>query len=159
MNMKFLILAVIISAVLSNQCPDRKSYCQGSATCCAQPGGSYGCCPYSNATCCTDGYHCCPSGYSCNLSAGTCEAKQNNGFLSYVSLYTTLNPSDEIKEEVADPSPQDLLNCLNDLIRIAPEIRELVSDIQNHNLRDLLKVVLELVHDKQLVKDCSALLH
>ncbi|KAG0444110.1 hypothetical protein HPB47_014159, partial [Ixodes persulcatus] len=43
-----------------------------SDTCCQIQGGSYGCCPYEDATCCSDDVHCCPSGYECDTSATSC---------------------------------------------------------------------------------------
>ena len=53
-------------------CPDGKSECKDSQTCCMIAKGGYGCCPYTNAKCCSDGKHCCPSGYTCDVSGGTC---------------------------------------------------------------------------------------
>ncbi|XP_072028842.1 uncharacterized protein [Amphiura filiformis] len=53
-------------------CPDKKSKCPKGSTCCLTASGQYGCCPFPNADCCSDGSHCCPSGYKCDVSAGTC---------------------------------------------------------------------------------------
>ncbi|CAN8017220.1 unnamed protein product [Ixodes persulcatus] len=53
------------------QCPDGGS-CPDGQTCCQIQGGSYGCCPYEDATCCSDDVHCCPSGYECDTSATSC---------------------------------------------------------------------------------------
>ncbi|XP_057293026.1 fibrillin-2-like isoform X2 [Hydractinia symbiolongicarpus] len=50
-------------------CPDGTECATGS-TCCKLSTGGYGCCPLTQATCCSDGVHCCPNGYSC--SAGYC---------------------------------------------------------------------------------------
>ena len=40
-----------------------------SATCCTQKwmpsDGTWGCCPYPNAVCCSNGYNCCPAGTKC----------------------------------------------------------------------------------------------
>ena len=40
-----------------------------SATCCTQKwmpsDGMWGCCPYPNAVCCSNGYNCCPAGTKC----------------------------------------------------------------------------------------------
>ena len=52
-------------------CPDGSS-CPGKETCCKLAGGGYGCCPFSDAVCCSDGKHCCPHGTTCDLSSGTC---------------------------------------------------------------------------------------
>ncbi|XP_064647998.1 SCO-spondin-like isoform X2 [Lineus longissimus] len=53
-------------------CPDGASQCPSGNTCCKLASGQYGCCPLSQAVCCSDHVHCCPSGYSCDVSAGTC---------------------------------------------------------------------------------------
>ncbi|KAG5441410.1 Platelet endothelial aggregation receptor 1 [Clonorchis sinensis] len=41
-------------------CPDRRSTCRLNQTCCPLPIHGYGCCPFPNATCCSDRLHCCP---------------------------------------------------------------------------------------------------
>ena len=48
-------------------CPDGCTQCGSGSTCCLQSSGRYGCCPYQDATCCSDYIHCCPYGYTCNL--------------------------------------------------------------------------------------------
>ncbi len=53
-------------------CPDGKSLCASSYTCCLMPSGSYGCCPLPNAVCCNDRVHCCPTNYKCDLGSMTC---------------------------------------------------------------------------------------
>ncbi len=53
-------------------CPDGKSECENKQTCCKLASGTYGCCPYEKATCCSDGQHCCPTGYTCDESQGKC---------------------------------------------------------------------------------------
>jgi hypothetical protein len=47
------------------------SRCPDGSTCCPAQSG-YGCCPITNAICCSDLVHCCPSGYYCNITAGGC---------------------------------------------------------------------------------------
>eukprot|EP00047_Mylnosiga_fluctuans_P001131 m.214045 g.214045 ORF g.214045 m.214045 type:complete len:90 (+) comp10143_c3_seq2:2288-2557(+) len=54
-------IALQAAAVL---CPDG-SECPTDNTCCPAGGGSYGCCPYAKAVCCSGGL-CCPSGTTCN---------------------------------------------------------------------------------------------
>ncbi|XP_047137167.1 uncharacterized protein LOC100206670 isoform X2 [Hydra vulgaris] len=58
-------------------CPDMVSVCSEGSTCCEKPGGSYTCCPYPNADCCSDGIHCCPSGYHCSFETKGC-VKENS---------------------------------------------------------------------------------
>ncbi|XP_053121820.1 progranulin isoform X2 [Hemicordylus capensis] len=54
------------------KCDDTMS-CQDEETCCRLPSGSWGCCPYPQAVCCSDGVHCCPHGYTCDISTGRCD--------------------------------------------------------------------------------------
>ena len=61
-----------INAPQNNVCPDKKSECSSSDTCCLLKSGQYGCCPQLNAVCCNDGEHCCPTGYKCDVQGGTC---------------------------------------------------------------------------------------
>ena len=37
-----------------------------------------GCCPYSNATCCSDGRHCCPPGTTCDSNPEWCNPTSNS---------------------------------------------------------------------------------
>ena len=54
-------------------CNDKKTQCADGDTCCMlSPRKEYGCCPMTNATCCSDGVHCCPSKYTCNVSGQIC---------------------------------------------------------------------------------------
>ncbi|KJE89663.1 grn protein [Capsaspora owczarzaki ATCC 30864] len=59
--------------VKSIECGDGITYCSSSQTCCLLSGGSYGCCPLPNATCCADHVHCCPNGYTCDTTLNTCK--------------------------------------------------------------------------------------
>ncbi|OQV23061.1 putative Granulins [Hypsibius exemplaris] len=56
-----------------NTCPDQKQHCSDDATCCKLRSGSYGCCPFAKADCCSDGLHCCPEGKTCNVKAQRCD--------------------------------------------------------------------------------------
>lgn len=53
-------------------CPDKKSECPDSNTCCLKEGATYGCCPKVNGVCCGDMIHCCPEGYKCDTADGKC---------------------------------------------------------------------------------------
>lgn len=50
------------------ECPNG-GYCESYETCCKNGPTSYGCCPYSYATCCSDEKHCCRAGYTCSYSS------------------------------------------------------------------------------------------
>eukprot|EP00003_Mantamonas_plastica_P018308 TRINITY_DN2_c0_g1_i1.p2 TRINITY_DN2_c0_g1~~TRINITY_DN2_c0_g1_i1.p2 ORF type:complete len:277 (+),score=48.23 TRINITY_DN2_c0_g1_i1:56-832(+) len=73
----FITLSMILVAVIAAQCPDGKSSCPSGSTCCSLTSGGYGCCPYENATCCSDHQHCCPGGYTCDLSQGECKKQSD----------------------------------------------------------------------------------
>jgi hypothetical protein len=47
------------------RCPD-STCCKGGKSCCSLSDGSFGCCPYKNAVCCTDGAGCCQAGQKCD---------------------------------------------------------------------------------------------
>jgi hypothetical protein len=64
------ILLSSISSNLKDDCPS--GTCDQSQTCCALSDGSWGCCPYKDADCCSDHAHCCPHGYDCDLVHQQC---------------------------------------------------------------------------------------
>ena len=41
------------------------TYCDAGKTCCHVSVGGYGCCPFPNAVCCSNGKTCCPAGETC----------------------------------------------------------------------------------------------
>ena len=53
-------------------CPGGKYMCPDGNTCCPNSSGTYGCCPFPSAVCCSDLTRCCPSGYTCT-SDGYCQ--------------------------------------------------------------------------------------
>jgi len=67
---------------LKDDCPD--GTCDQSETCCQLENGDWGCCPYSEATCCSDKAHCCPNGYDCDLVHQQCIKGSNRVLLSGV---------------------------------------------------------------------------
>mmetsp|Transcript_8797 Transcript_8797/g.9775 ORF Transcript_8797/g.9775 Transcript_8797/m.9775 type:complete len:98 (+) Transcript_8797:1-294(+) len=64
-----LVLLAFTTFVFAQTCPDGTSC---SYTCCLIGNGQYGCCPYVQAICCSDGQHCCPAGYTCDLTTKDC---------------------------------------------------------------------------------------
>lgn len=58
----------ITTGVNGNICPDGRSECLNSDTCCQLATGGFGCCHLTDAVCCADRKHCCPSGYACTDS-------------------------------------------------------------------------------------------
>ncbi|PVD30140.1 hypothetical protein C0Q70_09402 [Pomacea canaliculata] len=65
----------LVKESLEPQCPDKKTGCPGGQTCCQSKSGDWGCCPLSNAVCCSDGVHCCPQYFICNSTTGKCDAR------------------------------------------------------------------------------------
>jgi len=65
-----------------DDCPD--GTCDSDQTCCQLANGDFGCCPYSNADCCSDKAHCCPNGYTCDIPNQRCV--QGKNILSFQSL-------------------------------------------------------------------------
>lgn len=59
-------------------CPDGTSSCPNSYTCCLLTSGDYGCCPYPEATCCSDHLHCCPSNTVCDLEHSVCKSGETH---------------------------------------------------------------------------------
>ncbi|UYV61465.1 GRN [Cordylochernes scorpioides] len=91
-------------------CPDR-SKCPEDSTCCLMEDGSYGCCLYSEATCCSDGVHCCPNGYSCDLVNQDC---QKNGLSApLLKKLPSMKSSDQVCPDKSQ-CPGDSTCCLMD---------------------------------------------
>lgn len=53
-------------------CPDKRYKCPSGSTCCDIGQGRFGCCPLSDAVCCSDHAHCCPKSTICNVHEGRC---------------------------------------------------------------------------------------
>ncbi|XP_067650535.1 zonadhesin-like isoform X1 [Haliotis asinina] len=54
---------------------DSSHYCPGNDTCCKRLDGSWGCCSFPKAVCCSDGAHCCPNGTTCDIPHDKCNAE------------------------------------------------------------------------------------
>lgn len=53
-------------------CPGSSFQCPDGYTCCQLPSLDWGCCPFTNATCCKDHLHCCPEHMQCDLTSKNC---------------------------------------------------------------------------------------
>ena len=60
------------------------AFCLDGQTCCRLASGQWGCCPYPNAVCCSDGQHCCPNGYTCDVSSGHCTKSREGETIPYL---------------------------------------------------------------------------
>ena len=112
-------LLAIIGAVISTTCKDG-STCPGTTTCCLSPQGTVGCCPYENASCCSDGLHCCPNGYTCDLAKGQC-VQGSNSFLAFVSLSESA-PAKTTPSLGRFPDIEHITDCLKDGYDITDDI-------------------------------------
>lgn len=125
MSKLYLLISLSIMAMsLSTICEDG-SACRGAQTCCKVDFG-YGCCPYENATCCSDQVHCCPNGYTCE--EGDCKRDTSNAFLTYLfesTEFGTINKQDEELKGV--PSIKDLLKCISDIKPVAYDVKEIIE--------------------------------
>ncbi|XP_027589864.1 progranulin isoform X1 [Pipra filicauda] len=54
------------------------SSCCGGQRCCRAQGGSWGCCPFAQGSCCSDGRHCCPAGSRCTGGGWGCSPQRSD---------------------------------------------------------------------------------
>ncbi|KAK4288909.1 hypothetical protein Pmani_038093 [Petrolisthes manimaculis] len=80
------------SIVEETHCPDGRK-CPGSYTCCKMYRGDYGCCPYRDAQCCSDGFHCCPPGSKCDVTGGGCQNTITNVTMNAARLTVGKSPT------------------------------------------------------------------
>ncbi|XP_077644381.1 progranulin isoform X1 [Lonchura striata] len=50
--------------------------CHVGQRCCQAQGGSWGCCPFAQGSCCSDGRHCCPAGSRCTGGGWGCSPQR-----------------------------------------------------------------------------------
>ncbi|XP_074892312.1 progranulin [Buteo buteo] len=55
---------------------DAARSCRSGQQCCRSRGGSWGCCPFSQGSCCSDGRHCCPGGSRCTGGGWGCSPQR-----------------------------------------------------------------------------------
>lgn len=157
---KIIIALTILSVInlsLATTCKDG-STCPGTTTCCLSPTGSVGCCPYVNASCCSDGLHCCPNGYQCDLARGQCVRSSGNDFLAFLeeapAKLTETTPS----HKVDGPAISRILKCLNDLKLVVSDIIEIAAAAKNGDIAKLSEIFFRLIKDGQTATaDCKAL--
>jgi len=87
--------------------------CPSTDTCCQLKDGSYGCCPYPNADCCTDHEHCCPSGYKCDLKTGQCTKGSGIGTSAHIDAkpFGNVNPASTVASCPAGTCPSGDTCC------------------------------------------------
>ncbi|KAK7075686.1 hypothetical protein SK128_018918, partial [Halocaridina rubra] len=97
-------------------CPD-KYECLDGSTCCLMESGSYGCCPLTTATCCSDHIHCCPHGYKC-IDDG-CKTEGSGILPHFIDAITikrnmeprTVNREDEVCPDQISECPEGSTCC------------------------------------------------
>uniref|UniRef100_A0A224YU92 Granulin n=1 Tax=Rhipicephalus zambeziensis TaxID=60191 RepID=A0A224YU92_9ACAR len=95
------------SDVNNVRCPDG-NYCQDGQTCCLLTSGSYGCCPYQHAECCSDHTSCCPEGYRCRISTHQCVHATTNHTVAMVQKVSAFS-AEPRQAEVSTNA--ELLRC------------------------------------------------
>ena len=89
---------ISLQSPVGDICEDSTNKCPNKETCCKVhvSADGYGCCPWPNATCCTDMKHCCPQDYKCDDPTRTC---------------TKATPQLEIKSHTTVYCPADNVTC------------------------------------------------
>lgn len=130
-KIKILILLLSLTFILSTICPDnRKTTCGDDLTCCKYVTGVYGCCPYKEAVCCSDGLHCCPTGYECSANNSSCSRK--SGLFQIAEIkHVDYNVQELVLKILNSPSVTDILNCLKTIVPIAKDIQAAVNAFVN----------------------------
>ncbi|XP_019379104.1 PREDICTED: granulins isoform X4 [Gavialis gangeticus] len=94
------------------KCDDQTS-CPDGDTCCRLSTGAWGCCPFAEAVCCSDGLHCCPAGHICDLEHGKCLSKPLR--MSAVRVHVTSAPQVQNVQCNATFSCEDGQTCCKKL--------------------------------------------
>ncbi|NXT92580.1 GRN protein, partial [Anhinga rufa] len=55
---------------------DAAHSCRDGQQCCRSRGDSWGCCPFAQGSCCSDGRHCCPRGSRCTRGGQGCSPQR-----------------------------------------------------------------------------------
>jgi len=108
--------------------------CAAGTTCCSLADGSWGCCPYPNATCCTDQQHCCPNGYTCDLTKGQCVQSTKNSFMAFVQLITT-------------PKVSDISSCIQAVEAVYGDVTSFIDKYNQGDIQGAISVLLQLKDD------------
>ncbi|KAL5246583.1 hypothetical protein ACHWQZ_G018711 [Mnemiopsis leidyi] len=95
-------LQLVAKIVADVQCNDG-SKCPTGMTCCPIGNDKFGCCPFEDATCCSDMAHCCPKETVCNTERGTCDSPSSEAVVSNLNriqiMESSLNSSNIICDE------------------------------------------------------------
>ena len=89
-----------INSPLNVVCPDRRSQCPNSNTCC-RSGDVYNCCPTPDAVCCSD-KHCCPKGYICDIKRGMCDNEMRGVAIPFMEAAMSAATKDDVIKMTRD---------------------------------------------------------
>lgn len=97
----------MVNIISGKQCTEDPEFsCPDLTTCCPLPKGEgEGCCPFPNATCCSDKTHCCPHGLTCDLRAGRCIGTDYDLLLARLGTGTKTMMSEERARSKVQPQP------------------------------------------------------
>ncbi|XP_063693192.1 uncharacterized protein LOC134825040 isoform X3 [Bolinopsis microptera] len=73
---------------------DSMMQCSDNQTCCSLTDGTFGCCPFKNATCCSDHIHCCPENLECDHKSHTCKSPKSDSSNISLEKVSTVSPAD-----------------------------------------------------------------
>lgn len=104
-----IVVIFVVGSAVANLCPGHRIRCRNDQTCCSDKKGSYGCCPYTNATCWSDGAHCCPHNTVCDTIHSRCRMQSEDSEL------TLLVPANEIDSE---SESNELTNDITDFLTL-----------------------------------------
>lgn len=139
MRAVFLILLV---GLVASKCPE------GETSCPLKDEGE-GCCPYSEAVCCSDKEHCCPNGYTCDVEEGRCNLNTGNEFLAFVGLMEKVKPASNV---------EDTKKCITDILNIITAAKQLVADagVESPKILVIINDLIVLIGEgKNAVADCK----
>ncbi|EGD74077.1 progranulin [Salpingoeca rosetta] len=119
-------LAVALSQVNAAERCSEGAKCPSHNTCCKMDGGRFGCCPYANATCCSN--FCCPPNSQCAEDGRSCDTGPGPTPVSPTSSTTTSEPA----------TKNDLLhnNRQHELVPVTPASQR---SAPSHNAKDSLE--------------------
>lgn len=109
-------LTLLLNVNLLNICQDG-NVCRDSETCCEVIDGSFGCCDYQNAVCCSDKIHCCPGNKKCDVDRMKCVNADNSFSLFSYAEFQPIRVQQKVTGTTQDKSTNDLVALTKGLVQ------------------------------------------
>ncbi|XP_066939524.1 progranulin-like [Macrobrachium rosenbergii] len=120
---------LLAASVTAETCPGGLVRCPDFMTCCQLASEKdYGCCPYSDAKCCSDHIHCCPHNMDCDIAHQACV---RNGSSVQLQWYVPVNP--EVAEPMSSESEQGDRKERNDVQQLTGSSNECPDHTSCHS--------------------------